>query len=154
MATLLVLSCCVQVPPLRERKEDIRLLVDHFLSQNEADKIPQLTPRIRKALQEYEWPGNVRELQNTLHRFVTLKKLDFMGLDLHEKSPEAEDEYGFELEEKPLAVLLEELERKILLKTFDKYNFHQGKAAEALQIDRKTLYRKMKQFQIIKPPAK
>ncbi len=139
----------ILVPPLRERKDDIPMLVDHFLENQDPVKIPPVTAAITKALLAYDWPGNVRELQNTLHRFVTLKKLDFMGQDISLESTE-EEQQGLLLAEKdrPLAEILSEVEKKILLKACEKYKYHQSKTAKALHIDRKTLYRKLKQFGI------
>ncbi len=139
----------VSLPPLRDRKEDIPLLVEHFLKEYDADKIPPLTQQVSRALQQYDWPGNVRELQNTINRFVTLKKLDFMHLDLTDESL-VESDIAIEFEERPLAELLEEFEKKVLLKCLDSVSWHQGNAADKLKIDRKTLYRKMKQYQIDK----
>ena len=146
----------ITLPPLRGRKEDIPLLVDHFLSQYDKEKVPALTPKISKSLQAYDWPGNVRELQNTINRLVTLNKLDFMGMDL---AVQPEDEpllagMDLELSGQPLNVMLAEVEKNLLIKAFEKYSWHQGQTAEALQVDRKTLYRKMKQFGINKPPEK
>ncbi len=139
----------IHIPALRERKEDIPLLVEHFLVHHETDTVPPVSPSVTKALQQYDWPGNVRELQNTLKRFVTLKKLDFMGGDLPET---AEEEVfagvGSELGRLSLSVLLEVVEKKILLNMLDKYDFNRRATAEALQVDRKTLYRKMKHFGI------
>ncbi|MCK5405504.1 MAG: sigma-54-dependent Fis family transcriptional regulator, partial [Desulfobulbaceae bacterium] len=145
----------IQIPPLRERKEDIPLLVEHFLGSYDKETVPPLSPKITEALQKYNWPGNVRELQNTLNRFVILKKLDFMGLDLSDQgSGENINGINCDLQDKPLSVLLEEIEKQILLHALGKNTFHLGKTAEALQIDRKTLYRKMKHFNIDRPPSK
>lgn len=135
------------LPPLRERKEDIRLLVEHFLEQYEKDKIPPFSAKMRKALLTYDWPGNVRELQNTINRFVTLKKLDFMGLDLLENES---NELPVNTENRAMTEILEEVERKVLLDTFRKCNWHQGKTAEALAMAPKTLYRKMRHYGISK----
>lgn len=144
----------IQLPPLRERKEDIPLLIEHFLAQYEPDKIPAITPTIKKALEDYEWPGNVRELQNTIHRFITLKKLDFMGLVVEGKGNNQENVLlGIDIEapNRPMSTILEEVEKKILQKTLQKFNWHQGKTAEALDMAPKSLYRKMKQYGIVKP---
>jgi len=120
----------VHLPPLQNRKEDIPLLIDHFLQQYDSENVPTLTPQIYKALQGYDWPGNVRELQNTIHRWVSLKKLEFMGLDLSEQPNE--DLQGINLESKgmPLNVMLEELEKKILINSFAENNWHQTKTVE------------------------
>ena len=70
----------IRLPPLRERKEDIPLLVEHFLkSTAPLQKGKPITPGFLEALQVYDWPGNVRELQNTLLRYVTLGEVDFPG---------------------------------------------------------------------------
>ena len=71
----------IQLPPLRERKGDIPLLIDHFLSTLAKGKEePRHLPvRVREAMETYSWPGNVRELQNVLHTYITLGKLDLMG---------------------------------------------------------------------------
>ncbi len=143
----------IQIPPLRERKEDIVLLIDHFLKQYEPDQIPPVTPAVKKALEGYLWPGNVRELQNTIHRFITLKKLDFMGLSTEETENVHEDFlHGVDTvsQNRTMSDILEEVEEKILRTTFQKMNWHRGKTAEALSMAPKTLYRKMKQYGITK----
>ena len=76
----------IRLPPLRERKEDIPLLVEHFLKSTASlQKGKPITPRFLEALQAYDWPGNVRELQNTLHRYVTLGEVDFPGERINSK---------------------------------------------------------------------
>ncbi|MBU4261490.1 MAG: sigma 54-interacting transcriptional regulator [Proteobacteria bacterium] len=139
----------IHLPALRARKEDIPLLVEHFLKEYDSDKVPPITAEIHRALQSYDWPGNVRELQNTINRLVTLKKLDFLGLDLAEH-PLGDRAAGLEIDYqgKSLAAILKELEKKVLLKILAQGDWHQGKVSELLQIDRKTLYRKLKQFGI------
>ncbi|MCK5339464.1 MAG: Fis family transcriptional regulator, partial [Desulfobulbaceae bacterium] len=134
---------------------DIPLLVEHFLESYDKGTVPPISTKITEALQKHNWPGNVRELQNTLNRFVILKKLDFMGLDLtvQENGDHPNGIYA-DLHDQPLSVLLEEIEKQILLHALEKNTFHLGKTAEALQIDRKTLYRKMKHFNIDRPPSK
>ena len=70
----------LHLPPLRERKEDIPLLIEHFMQNHPPSKnLPTITLRVMEALTSYDWPGNVRELQNTLHRYVTLGEVDFLG---------------------------------------------------------------------------
>jgi len=68
------------VPPLRDRKEDIPLLVDHFLEHyGNAKKQPTLPGEVLEQLYMHDWPGNIRELQNALHRYLTVGRLDFRG---------------------------------------------------------------------------
>ena len=74
----------IKVPPLKKRRTDIPLLLNHFLKQNQKSGITDIkgfSTEATDAMLEYNWPGNVRELQNTIQRFVTLGKLDFLDLD-------------------------------------------------------------------------
>lgn len=139
----------VYLPPLRERKEDIPLLLDHFFEQYEKKDIPPITARIKEAMQSYDWPGNVRELQNTIHRFVSLKKLDFIEMDSMDSI------YGEELPDMDfddsvsLTQSMETHEKKQLEKALNNHNWHKTRAAEALKIDRKTLFNKMKKYDLL-----
>ena len=139
----------VYLPPLRERREDIPLLLDHFLDQYKKKNIPPITARIKEALQSYDWPGNVRELQNTIHRFITLKKLDFIAMDsidsfYGEELPEVDLDDSFSLSQS-----METYEKKLLEKTLNNNNWHKTRAADALKIDRKTLFNKMKKYDLL-----
>lgn len=139
----------VYLPPLRERKEDIPLLVDHFLEQYEKKDTPQVTARIKEALQSYDWPGNVRELQNTIHRFISLKKLDFIEIDsiypiYGEEFPDVDFDESFSLSQS-----VEAYEKKLLEKALKNNNWHKTRSAEALKIDRKTLFNKMKKYRLL-----
>jgi len=142
----------VHLPPLRDRKEDIRLLIDHFFELYDQENSKSLPSNIRKSLLSHPWPGNVRELQNTIHRFVTLGKLDFLMLepdDIMQDNtsllPEISDETH------SLPETMDHLEKQVIIRIFEKNNWHQSRTANALKIDRKTLYRKMKQHEIEKP---
>jgi transcriptional regulator with PAS, ATPase and Fis domain len=138
----------VHLPPLRERKEDISLLVDHFLEQYAPEKLPPITPGIIKALQSYEWPGNVRELQNTIHRFVSLKKLDFLNVDCAYPLEQKAIYESHSQKETALTEIMERYEREILEAKLAQFKWHKSKAAEALKIDRKTLFNKMKKYDL------
>ncbi len=135
------------------QKQVLELLNDlttKFLEQYDPEKIPAITPGITKALQNYDWPGNVRELQNTIHRFITLKKLDFMGFDFADKvEQEGLDDVDFEDEQITLAEILDRYEKKVLAKALEKYNWHKTNVAAAFNIDRKTLFNKMKKYDFI-----
>lgn len=138
----------IHLPPLRERKEDIRLLIDHFLDDYGKDKIPPLSPEARRAILQYDWPGNVRELQNTLHRFVTLKKLDFIGSDLLEGE---KGRYVPAVRMDPEAGLtdtVEQFEREMLRQVLVGHKWHKGRVARALKVDRKTLFNKIKKYDL------
>lgn len=133
----------VTIPPLRERKEDLALLVDHFLSTlGSTLNIDALPGRDIEALYNYNWPGNVRELQNVLRRYVTLKQVDFTGrgrkIGSAEKEPISD---GLSLNE-----ALERFEKNLLVKTLEKNRWHRIHTAQALGISRRTLFRKMERY--------
>ncbi|WP_163340262.1 sigma-54-dependent Fis family transcriptional regulator [Desulfopila sp. IMCC35008] len=142
----------INLPPLRERQDDIRLLIDHFFEMYDQDGTKELPTQIRKMLHTHSWPGNVRELQNTIQRYITLGKLDFIDISSEEnRGGNLLDLVDVPEEISSLSALLEEVERQILTRSFELYEWHQGKTAQALKIDRKTLYRKMKSLDIVKP---
>jgi DNA-binding NtrC family response regulator len=134
------------MPPLRERKEDIPLLLQHFLNRfgsREGKVIEGLSPNAMKALTEYHWPGNVRELENTVERLVvfardkiiTTQDLAYSNTVL--SSLPVKD---------PLC--LEEMERLHIMKVVELTEGNKTRAARLLGIDRKTLRMKIKKHQI------
>ena len=128
----------LKVPPLRERPEDIPLLIEHFAA------LPSLGRRVRfseealRALGAYPWPGNVRELQNVVYRLLLLTKGDLIGID--DLPPDLGPGGG-------TAGTLAQVEREHILKVLKESGGQRGKAAEVLGIDPKTLYRKLAEFQ-------
>jgi two-component system response regulator AtoC len=125
----------IHVPPLRERKEDIPLLVEHFLKSNPMCKTKNFSAEALRVLSAYAWPGNVRELQNVVHRAVLLSQRDvIVPVDL----PSDMDE-----RRKDACNRLEDLEREHILSVLNKVAGHRGKAAEILGISPKTLYNKL-----------
>ena len=122
------------IPPLRERKEDIPLLVDHFSKMNPAFRSKGFSQKALDILCEYPWPGNVRELQNMVHRILLLSKKETiepedLPLDLTVAPQSAKNR-------------LEDVEKEHILKVLKRVG-HKGKAAEILGMDPKTLYRKL-----------
>ena len=136
----------ITLPPLRERREDIPLLIDHFLSKMSKGKdAPRHLPvRVREALETYDWPGNVRELQNVLHSYITLGKLDLMGqIGMPARSDRDPD--GFQpSDNQGLRQRLDALEKQMIINALDAVHWHRARAAEALQLNYKTLQRRMK----------
>lgn len=140
----------IDVPPLRRRKEDIPLLVDHFLRKNQTNGKPKsISGRILEMLINHDWPGNVRELQNLLSRYLSLNRLDFItpgpppGPDMDIMT---EDEAP--LDGMGLRDVLETFEKGFLVKSLKRNRWHKGKTAEQLKIPERTLYRKLKQYQL------
>jgi DNA-binding NtrC family response regulator len=141
----------IHLPPLRTRKDDIALLVTHFLkkySEKEKKSITSVSPEAMKVFTGYRWPGNVRELENVIERGVILtnhssiipEDLPQTLRDSHKRGPELPDM----LEEQTL----EEVEKHYILKTLDKYQWNQKQAADTLGISTTTLWRKLKTYGI------
>lgn len=127
----------IHIPPLRERREDIPLLVDYFLKNTPSFRNKTFSEEALGVLTEYSWPGNVRELQNIVHRALLLSLGDVIGpgdipADLR-KGGNGES-YGKRLED---------VEREHILKVFNAVGRQKGKAADILGMDPKTLYRKL-----------
>ena len=137
----------IMVPPLRDRKEDIPLLVE-YLAQHagETDKTPGIPGSILDLFYQHDWPGNIRQLQNVLQRYLTLKRLEFDD-DEHAISDASAQHIRAQSRE-GLKHATEVFERQFILNMLAFNQGHKGKTAEMLQIDAKTLYRKMKEYQI------
>jgi two-component system response regulator HydG len=136
----------LQMPPLRERKSDIPLLVQHFLEKYNTrlrKDIRGISPEALDLLVRHDWPGNVRELENTVERLVVLSNgpylepadLAFAGTILTSRTDAA-------------AVSLKDLERNHILHTLQHCDGHKSEAARALGIDRKTLREKLKRYNL------
>lgn len=139
----------IEVPPLRERKEDIELLALNFLDQfNKEDgrKIEGISSQARKALLSYDWPGNIRELKNSIESSVVLARGNIIQLeDLPAQitSQVAENKSSITID---LPVTMEEAERKIILSTIEYCAGNKSRASELLEIGRKTLHRKLNEY--------
>ncbi len=137
----------VSLPPLRERREDIPVLVQHFLQnicQNKQKK--ELTPEAMEMMAKYTWPGNVRELENTIERLVVLTDGDSISIDdlpenIRGTLPNMDTP---DKTEKTLS----EVEKKHILKILHEKQWNKTLAAETLGISLKTLYNKLKAYNI------
>ena len=135
------------VPPLRDRREDIALLADHFLREFTTAygrKPKELTPEAYSCLSEYHWPGNVRELKNLIERIVILNpqvRIDSRHIPLHatRRQPDRPlDRFG------SLQEVREAAEREYILKKLEETSGNVTRTAELLGLERSNLYRKMK----------
>jgi DNA-binding NtrC family response regulator len=136
----------VFIPPLRERRDDIPLLVDHFLKSCDRGGRKTITPEALELLIRYDWPGNVRELENIIERMVILQESDTLGVeDLPAKirKPWSQDE-SLTLDSPLLS--LEEVERRHLMRVLNETGWQKRKAAHVLGINASTLYRKLQRF--------
>ncbi len=147
----------IALPPLRERKEDIPLLLDHFLrkytQENRREEL-HFAPGALKLLMNYDWPGNVRELENAVERAVVLASGPTLGRDL---LPDQISNNGSRvpllvtpelLEGRSLFEITEAYERRVILDMLARSNWSQTEAAERFRIPLSTLNQKIKRLQI------
>jgi two-component system response regulator AtoC len=144
----------IHIPPLRARREDIHLLIDHFLTRNNArlgTQVRGFAPDARKLLMDYAWPGNVRELENTIERAMVLADGEILqSTDLPERIREALDPVQVQLAtgelsiKKTSAAIEEILIRRALTKT----KGNRTRAAEILEISHRALLYKIKDYKI------
>jgi DNA-binding NtrC family response regulator len=144
----------VDLPPLRSRREDIPLLVNHFLEfyANENGFSPRrLSADALRALIDYEWPGNVRELENSIERGVVLSSGPMIGSELLPGHITGRSFQDALLEHNPNASLfdiLEDIERRIIIEKLERCNWNQTDAAEQFHIPLSTLNQKIKRLNI------
>ena len=129
----------IELPPLRERREDIPLLVEHFLRQR--NRPPDVvSPEAMEALLTYDWPGNVRELENVIERALILAGEERITPDL---LPFGRPKAGAKVELPDEGVNLEEVERELIIQALEKTGWNKAKAAKLLGISRRRLYSRM-----------
>jgi len=140
----------INLPPLRERREDIPSFIDHFIkkySKKVRKDIKSVSPAVKKALMEYDWPGNIRELENTIERAVVLTKGDRIELeDLFYHGISASSSLLLPVGEKYKP--LEDVEKEYIKIVLKAQHGNKSKTAKILGIDRKTLMTKIKKFRI------
>ncbi len=137
----------IELPPLRERREDIPLLTQHFLEKFSAEQnkpeIEGFAPEVLKALLEYDYPGNVRELANMVEHAVLMAGGTQVTLeDLPKPQKALDDTYA----QPPAGLTLREVERIQIEKTLEQTKGNRSKAARILGIERATLYNKLKAY--------
>ena len=140
----------ITVPALRDRKEDITLLVDHFMRlYGNGQNRQTISAEIFKTLYNHDWPGNVRELENVLKRYLATQHLDFIS----NYSLQAVDSGGvsgkrFHPESQGLRETLEAFEKNFICEVLHHNRWHRAQTAKDLGIPERTLYRKLKQFRL------
>lgn len=138
-------AATLYLPPLRERKEDISLLTDHFLRQysqdNSVEKV-QVSDRVLDKFLDYSWPGNIRELKNTVYYAAAMSVKD--PIDLEDLPPPLRDVQNKE----GIRNIREEVEKDLIIRMLQKSSFNKKRTAELLHISRKTLYNKLDKYGI------
>jgi two-component system response regulator HydG len=143
------------MPPLRERKEDIRALVDSFLKNPRLGGhalIRKVDPRVYEALSAYDWPGNIRELQNTIERLKILAENQEIRLDdlpFGIRSPKTRASQT----EFTLDMSLDDVEKNHILRTLAYHQGNKTRTAQSLGVTIKTLYNKLHRYGILKTPS-
>ena len=138
----------IQLPPLRDRRDDIPLLVQYFVEKYRADGAKRVTgvhPEAMESLKAHEWPGNIRELRNAVERAVILCDGDLilrehLPPDLSGKSPER---HTFRL---PYGLTLDAVEREYILGSLQRNGNNKARTAEILGVSEKTLYNKLNRY--------
>jgi len=143
----------ITLPPLRDRREDIPLLVAHFLKKFAPDAPPQMSQSAMRSLMAYPWPGNVRQLENAIERAVTLSggrtEIDVTDLlpEMQDVPPPTATPYvDLPDEGMDLSAYLSSLERDLIKRALDRTRGNRNKASEVLHIKRTTLVEKMKRL--------
>jgi len=140
----------INLPPLRSCKEDIPLLINHFLGKFDPTHSKKISSEAMKVLSRYHWPGNIRELQNVIERaLIVCQGPEIQPVHLPR-------ELLNNMEESPVPILslpenglsLEELEKHLIIKALEKHNFNQTKAAKYLGISRPTLLYRIQKYGI------
>jgi len=132
----------IHIPPLRDRKEDIPLLVDYFIKKycTSMNKPPaSIDPTALKRLQEFSYPGNIRELENMIERAIVVgdgKKIGLKDLPLDKTIVNSSTES------------LDDFEKAFVLQILNKYSWNISRTAKALKVDRVTLYHKIKKYDL------
>lgn len=147
----------IQIPPLRDRKKDIKELCNHLIRKINADygrNVEGITDRTLAYLQSYDWPGNVRELENVLGRAIIYMEMNEQLIDvehiptLERKKKVASNDEKKVATDKSLALLLEEHEKKILAQALAKNKGSRTKTAKQLGISIRSFYYKLEKYQL------
>jgi two-component system nitrogen regulation response regulator NtrX len=146
----------LEAPPLRERKEDIPALAEHFLAGACADNnlaVKKITPQAMERLAAHDYPGNVRELRNIVERLVILTPGETIGpREVEEGLPsDRTSATGAPGLSGSLKETMTELERQVVLKTLEKHGWRMAASARELGLERSHLYKKLKLLGIEKP---
>lgn len=136
----------IKLPALRERRDDIPLLVCHFIelfSEQNKKPLKTISPQAMDLICRYDWPGNVRELQNVIENMIITSQGEELGLkDLPDRvRPKLPEARGF-----PVGITMKELEEQAIRKTLEQVGGNRKKAAEVLGIGLRTLHRKLREY--------
>lgn len=141
----------IKVPSLRDRGDDILMFSRYFLDLANSElnrSVKSMDDRVTKAFVRYSWPGNLREMRNVTRRAVLLSKEDIVKIESLPPELVNEPSRSDDQSANDLKSMAEKTERAVIIDMLQQVNYNKSKAAKLLNIDRKTLYNKMKQFNI------
>jgi transcriptional regulator with PAS, ATPase and Fis domain len=150
----------IHMPPLRDRKEDIPALVEHFLAKHRYSATAQpaaISEEALKRLMEYDWPGNVRELENVVERAVVLSRgqiITSRELPFGDHEAEHDEDEDVSAEKSFFKKSVSQFEKDLIMKALRDANGNRSKAAEMLGIYRRLLYAKIKEYGLEGYPPK
>jgi DNA-binding NtrC family response regulator len=149
----------VDVPPLRERREDIPVLIDYFLkkhTRNTSRLVRGLTPETRRLMMDYSWPGNVRQLESAIERAILLCEGDLITVEdlplevRQEARPTTEGAFKLPAE----GISFEDVERSLIVQAMEQTDYNITKAAKLLGLTFRTLQYRLEKFGIKRPDGK
>ncbi|MBU3917358.1 sigma-54 dependent transcriptional regulator, partial [bacterium] len=142
----------IHLPALRERKEDIPLLIEHFMRQYSNDqKISPISGQMLEGILNHNWPGNVRELQNVIHRFVSLNIVDFVQLSTPRTQPLVDVPMDMEIHaDVSYQEVMDKFEKKLLEESLKRNKWQRESTASYLGIPARTFYRKLKKHGLVR----
>ena len=144
----------IQAPSLRDKKEDIPLLVESFLKKysiRDGKKVKSVSPEVMNCLIQYNWPGNVRELENCLERLIVICQDDMITLKCLPEEMFGEKSIKNFFVSRKENYTLDEIEKDAVEKALEKAKWNKSQAAKLLNIDRKALYNRIKKYNILMP---
>ena len=146
----------IDVPPLRERREDIDLLIDYFIkkhTRNTSRLVRGIAPDARRLMNDYSWPGNVRQLESAIERAILLAESDLITIEdlplevRQEVTPAPEGAFRLPSE----GIVFEDIERNLILQAMDRTDYNITKAAKLLGLTFRTLQYRLEKFGIKRP---
>jgi len=149
----------IDVPPLRERRDDIPVLIDHFLkkhTRNTSRLVKGLNPEARRMMNDYGWPGNVRQLESAIERAILLCEGDTITPDdlPTELQQESRGTSAGAFKLPPEGISFEEVEKNLILQAMDQTDHNITKAAKLLGLTFRTLQYRLEKFGIKRPDGK
>jgi transcriptional regulator with PAS, ATPase and Fis domain len=149
----------VDVPPLRERRDDIPVLISYFLkkhTRNTSRLVRGLTPETKRLMMDYSWPGNVRQLESAIERAILLCEGDLISIEdlplevRQEARPAAEGTFKLP----PEGISFEDVERDLITQALEQSDYNITKAAKLLGLTFRTLQYRLEKFGIKRPDGK